>query len=217
MTPNPMLAAVLLTAGEGTRMAPLGLPKPLLDWGGQPLIAAQTHALLNAGCRPVAVVLGAHAHRVRSAVPTRADVQITTNRHWRAGRAASIRAGARAVPSTINADADAVIVASVDQPTAPAVIHQLAATLHAAPDALIAVPRYDGRNGHPPIFRAALLDELRSVTERHEGLRAVRRRHADRTIFLDMNEPLVTLNLNTPAAYQQALALHASWRASWSP
>lgn len=195
-----MIAAILLTAGESTRM---GRPKQLLDWQGQPLVAAQTTTLLAAGCRPVVVVLGAHASRVRPALPARADVQVTTNRNWRSGRASSIRTGARAVPPGV----DAVVVVSVDQPTEASVIEALQSELAADPEALIAVPRHDGRNGHPPIFRSALLTELQNVTERLEGLRQPRRRHADRTIFVEMDNPIVTLNLNTPDAYQRALEL----------
>ncbi len=195
-----MIAAILLAAGESSRM---GRPKQLLDWRGQALIAAQVEALLAARCRPVVVVLGAHDREVRAAIPSRPDVQIATNRNWREGRASSIRTGARAVPPTI----DAVVVVSVDQPTDAAVIETLESAFDRSPDARIAVPRHDGRNGHPPIFRAELLPQLQSVTERQEGLRALRRRHAERTIFVEMDNPIVTLNLNTPDAYRRARAL----------
>ena len=195
-----MIAAILLAAGESTRMAE---PKQLLDWRGQPLVAAQVFTLLDAGCRPVVVVLGAHDRLVRAAIPFRADVQTTTNRNWRAGRASSIRAGARAVPSTV----DAVVVVSVDQPTDASVVEKLESTLILDPDAQIAVPRHDGRNGHPPLFHTRLLSELQNVTERGQGLRELRRRHAERTIFVEVNNPIVTLNLNTPDAYRRAIAL----------
>ena len=195
-----MIAAILLAAGESSRM---GQPKQLLDWQGRPLVVAQVEALLAAGCRPVVVVLGAYAGRVRPLLPDRSDVQITTNRNWREGRASSIRAGTRAVPPSV----DGVVIVSVDQPTDASVIQQLESGLAAASDALSAVPRHEGRNGHPPIFRSQLLPELQNVTERQEGLRQVRRRHADRTIFLEMNNPIVTLNLNTPEAYRRALEL----------
>ena len=195
-----MIAAILLAAGESVRM---GQPKQLLDWHGRPLVAAQIETLLSASCRPVVVVLGAHAASVRRVLISRSDVQVTTNLHWREGRASSIRTGARGVPLS----ADAVVVASVDQPTDASIISQLTSALEGAPDALIAVPRHDGRNGHPPIFRVELLPELQNVNERQEGLRQLRRRHADRTIFVEMNNPIVTLNLNTSDAYQRALEL----------
>ena len=195
-----MIAAILLAAGESSRM---GRPKQLLDWRGQALIAAQVEALLAARCRPVVVVLGAHDREVRAAIPSRPDVQIATNRNWREGRASSIRTGARAVPPAV----DAVVVVSVDQPTDASVIEKLESAFDRSPDARIAVPRHDGRNGHPPLFRSELLPQLQSVTERQEGLRALRRRHAERTIFVEADNPIVTLNLNTPDAYRRARAL----------
>lgn len=195
-----MIAAILLAAGESTRM---GQPKQLLDWHRQPLVVAQTETLLKAGCRPVIVVLGAHAAPIRPLLPAQPDVQVTTNHHWRAGRASSVRTGARAVPPTV----DGIVVVSVDQPTNPAIIDQLQSALDLAPDARIGVPRHNGRNGHPPIFHRNLLPELQQVTERQQGLRSIRRRHAERTIFVEMYDPIVTLNLNTPEAYQRAVDL----------
>ncbi len=195
-----MIAAILLAAGESSRM---GEPKQLLDWHGRPLVAAQVETLRAAGCRPVVVVLGAHESRVRRAVAARADVQITTNRQWLQGRASSIRAGARAIP----ASATAVLVTSVDQPTTTEVVRRLADTLEDQQDALVAVPRYEGRNGHPPVFSATLLRALQTVTEAQQGLRQVRRRYAEQTVFVDFDDPVVTLNLNTPDAYHRALSL----------
>lgn len=195
-----MLAAILLAAGESTRM---GRPKQLLDWRGEPLVAAQARTLLDAGCRPVVIVLGAYAARVRPHLPDRAEVQVVTNHRWREGRASSIRSGARAVPATV----DAVVVASVDQPTDASLIRCLEVELEQHPDTLIAVPRHHGRNGHPPAFRSKLLAELQNVTERQEGLRQLRRRHADRTTFVETDNPIATLNLNTPDDYQTALEL----------
>lgn len=195
-----MPAAVLLAAGEARRM---GRPKQLLDWGGVPLVTAQVHALLDGGCAPVIVVLGAHAALVEEKIPRRADVQRVTNRQWHAGRSSSLRCGARLVPDR----ADAVVIASVDQPVRPATIQLLSAALRETADALIAVPRHLGKNGHPPLLHAQLLPALRSVTERTEGVRALRRRYAAETIFLEVNDPFVRLNLNTPAAYEQAREL----------
>jgi len=195
-----MIAAILLAAGESARM---GRPKQLLDWHGRTLVVAQIETLLAAGCRPVVVVLGAHANSIRPVLPARSVVQVTTNRNWREGRASSIRAGARSVPAA----AEAVVVTSVDQPTEPSVIERLHHGLEAVRDALIAVPRHDGRNGHPPMFRSELLPELSAVSERQQGLRQVRRRHAERTIFVEMDNPNVTIHLNTPEEYRRALEL----------
>ncbi len=188
-------AAILLAAGASSRM---GRAKPLLDWGGRPLVAAQVEALQAAGCAPVIVVLGARAAGVRRVLPPSA--WWTTNAAWREGRAGSIRAGGRAVP----AHAARIVVASVDQPCSASAVRRTIAALAANPAARIAVPRHDGRNGHPPVFDAALLPELRRVSERREGLRELRRRWREATIFVEVDDPLVLLNLNTPEDYRRA-------------
>lgn len=197
---NRVVVGLVLAAGESSRM---GRPKQLLDWHGHPLVAAQTEALLSGGCRLVVVVLGAHRFLVQPAVPSQANVQIVNNHAWRSGRASSIRAGARAVPSR----EDAVVVSSVDQPTSDVVVGKLILALAEMPSAAMVVPRYDGRNGHPPILRGGLVAELREVSERGEGLRRLRRRYVEQTAFLDLDDPIITQNLNTPTAYQEALAM----------
>ena len=189
-------AAILLAAGASSRM---GESKALLDWGGRPLVAAQVAALAAAGCDPVIVVLGSQAGAVRRALPRGA--RWTINGAWRQGRAGSIRAGARAVPR----HAERVVVASVDQPCSAAAVGALVEALGANREARIAVPRHGGRNGHPPVFDAALLPELRRASERGEGLREVRRRWRERTIFVEVGDAGVLLNLNTAEDYRRAL------------
>ena len=191
-------AAILLAAGASSRM---GESKALLNWGGRPLVAAQVAALAAAGCEPVIVVLGAQAGAVRRALPSGA--RWTINGAWRQGRAGSIRAGARAIPQHV----ERVVVASVDQPCPASAVRVTIEALRANPEARIAVPRHGGRNGHPPVFDAALLPELRRATERREGLREVRRRWRERTIFVEVEDAGVLLNLNTPEDYRRALAM----------
>lgn len=190
-------AAILLAAGASSRM---GESKALLDWGGRPLVAAQVGALAAAGCDPVIVVLGSQAGAVRRALPSGA--RWTINGAWREGRAGSIRAGARVAPRHV----ERVVVASVDQPCSASAVRRTLEALAADREARIAVPRHGGRNGHPPVFDAALLPELRRATERGEGLREVRRRWRERTIFVDVEDPAVLLDLNTPEDYRRALA-----------
>ena len=65
-----MTQAVILAAGNGSRLSGSGspVPKPLLPVGGRPLIA---HALGHAhacGCREAVIVIGHEGARVRAAV-----------------------------------------------------------------------------------------------------------------------------------------------------
>ncbi|HKZ98239.1 MAG TPA: bifunctional sugar-1-phosphate nucleotidylyltransferase/acetyltransferase [Thermoplasmata archaeon] len=61
------MKAVVLAAGEGTRMRPLtaNLPKPLLPVAGKPFLRHTLEALRAAGVKDVTVLVGWQGHRVR--------------------------------------------------------------------------------------------------------------------------------------------------------
>lgn len=67
--------AVILAAGKGSRLgnAADGLPKCLIQVGGQPLIRRQLDALAEAGVSPVTVVIGYAADLVRESVGNAAE------------------------------------------------------------------------------------------------------------------------------------------------
>jgi bifunctional UDP-N-acetylglucosamine pyrophosphorylase/glucosamine-1-phosphate N-acetyltransferase len=61
------MKAVVLAAGEGTRMRPLtaNLPKPLLPVAGKPFLRHTLEALRAAGIKDVAILVGWQGHRIR--------------------------------------------------------------------------------------------------------------------------------------------------------
>ena len=69
---NSMTNAVILSAGQGKRLAPLtdARPKCLVKVGGQPILAWQLRALAAAGIHDVTVVTGFGAGMVETAVRT---------------------------------------------------------------------------------------------------------------------------------------------------
>ena len=197
------VAAIVLAAGESRRM---GRAKALLDWDGKPLLQHQIDELSAAGCEPIVVVLGHEKERIAAGIRCAGGCRVVHNREYASGRASSLRAGADALPD----DAAAVVVASVDTPLRSATVGALIEAWRgrADPGAII-VPRHAGRNGHPSLFGGSLLPELRAVREESQGLRAVRRAHTAATAFLDVDDALVTLNLNTPEAYESARRAYA--------
>src|SRR3989449_1053433 len=64
------MKAVVLAAGEGTRMRPLtaNLPKPLLPVAGKPFLRHTLEALRSAGISQVAVLIGWQGHRIRESL-----------------------------------------------------------------------------------------------------------------------------------------------------
>jgi NDP-sugar pyrophosphorylase family protein len=59
------LSGAILAAGYGQRLRPSsgGLPKPLIDLGGQPLLFRQIDLLIKTGVSPIHVIVNSETHR----------------------------------------------------------------------------------------------------------------------------------------------------------
>ena len=196
------LDALLLAAGESARM---GRPKALLPWQGGTLVEFQVEQLLAGGIARVFLVLGHLAEAVRRVVSPLARTTIVLNLNYATGKTTSVRAGMDAIPE----DADAVLILAVDQPRPAALIRRLCQA-HETSDALITVPSFGGRHGHPTIFSRRVFPEIRDIREETQGLRAVRHRHRERTQVIGAATRVPLIDINTPEEYQVALAFFAS-------
>ena len=70
---------------------------------------------------------------------------------------------------------------------------------------MITSPRYRGHGGHPLLFNSTLIPELQDISESTHGLRSVMQQHAQEINWVDVDSRVVRLDLNTQAAYQEAL------------
>lgn len=196
------VCALLLAAGESARM---GRPKALLPWQGGTLVEFQVEQLLAGGVERVVLVLGHDAEAVRRVASLLARTTIVLNQDYATGKTSSLRAGMDAIPE----DADAILVLAVDQPRPAGLIRRLRQA-HETSDALITVPGFGGRHGHPTIFRRELFPEMRNIREETQGLRAVRHRHRERTQVIETASRVPLIDINTPEEHQDALAFFAS-------
>ncbi len=196
------VCALLLAAGESTRM---GRPKALLPWLGGTVVEFQIEQLLTGGLDRVVLVLGHDAEAVRRVIFPLARTAIVLNQEYATGKTSSVRAGLEAIPN----DADAVLVLAVDQPRPAGLIRRLRQA-HETSDALITVPSFGGRHGHPTIFSRELFPEMRDIREETQGLRAVRHRHRKRTQVIETATRVPLIDINTPEEYQDAVTCFAS-------
>ena len=194
---RPGVSAVLLAAGESTRM---GRPKPLLPWEGTTLVQYQVASLLNGGVDEVCVVTGAGGEAVESLFRDETGVRVVPNPDYKTGKTTSVRAGVRAV----DAAAAAIVILAADQPRPDWVIRHVVDS-HLSAGAPVTSPRFQGRGGHPLVFSAGLRQELLEITEAKQGIREVVRRHADRMNLLEFESRVVRLDINTPDTYAAAI------------
>ena len=128
-------------------------------------------------------------------------LRTVTNEAYAQGKVGSVLRGLEA----LTVGDGPFLVLSVDQPR-PASLLRSVLDAHNAGGALISVPRYQGRGGHPTIFSGALYDEMLAIEEATLGLRAVVQRHRGEVLHVDMEEPAVTLDINDRTSYAAALS-----------
>ncbi len=164
----PAVAGLVLAAGAGRRY---GRPKALVPgW-----LPDRVRALVEGGCDPVVVVVGAAADRARALVPAGARVVVASR--WADGMGESLRAGLDAVEAD---DADAVLVALVDTPgLTSAAVARLADRAGAAnpAQAVLAQAAYRGRPGHPVLLGRSHWPGVRAVATGDNGARDYLRGH----------------------------------------
>ncbi len=190
------LAGLLLAAGASARMG--GPNKLLLPVEGEPLVRRPARALLEAGLRPVVVVVGRDAEAVRQALEG-LPVLFAENPDFSEGMAGSLRKGVEALGS----DVEAVAIALGDLPDLRApVVRRLVAAFHDAAQGIV-VPVHEGRRGHPVLldlrrYRGELL-----ALAGDEGARSILRRHPEEVLEVAVEDPGVTADVDTPEEYER--------------
>jgi len=187
------IAAVILAAGGSTRF---GQPKQMLDWNGQPLVCHVADVALAADFNPVIVVLGCQAEQIQPLLGAR-PVHIATNWRWQEGLSTSVQAGLAALPP----DTQAALFLQSDQPLIPPnLLTGLVQRFHQS-GALAVFPSYDGQRSSPALFSHKLFAELANVTG-DVGGRAVLSRHPHDTATLEVDDPDVLADIDTPDDYE---------------
>lgn len=189
----PRIAAIILAAGRSSRMAPAN--KLLTEIDGRKMVERAVDAALASQARPVVVVTGHEAARVRDALGGR-DVAVIENPDFAEGLAASIRAGL----SALSPDIDGAVFVLADMPRVTAAhIDRLIAAFNPVEGRAICVPTYRTKRGNPVLWAARFFPEMRALTG-DAGARVLLGQHADQVCEVEMPDDGVLIDVDTPEA-----------------
>ena len=193
------VGAVILAAGASTRM---GMPKQLLQFGGETLLKRAASVALEAECRPVVVVTGANAAACGESLRG-LDVQEVENQQWQSGVSSSVRVGVEAVLA-VDPETAAVVLMLCDQPF---VTREIIAALVAAyreTGCSIVASRYGESYGVPALFGRAHFAELTAL-EGATGAKQIIQKHLPKVHLLPFPKGKIDIDTREDFARLQSM------------
>lgn len=192
------LAAIVLAAGCSSRM---GSFKPLLEIEGRTFLERAVGVFRDVAVDDVSVVTGHNADAVE-AMARRLEVRVVVNPRYRQGMYSSVRAGVAALTPDVARFFLLPVDCALVRPETVGRLARAGATLGAD----IVYPACRGATGHPPLLGAGLRDEILSC-EPQGGLRSLLAGHPGQPVRVDVDDPGVTFDADTPGDLDRARSL----------
>jgi molybdenum cofactor cytidylyltransferase len=209
MSRAPSFAGVILAAGESSRM---GTDKALLPWpptaAGRP---PSEHTFLSAAIHSFSlstdfiVVVAGKNEATLAPIAYANGASIVINPDPSRGQFSSLQVGVREV---LNRGRDAAIITLVDRPPAnTATVQRLREAFETAGNEVWAVvPESSGKHGHPFLVGREMIEAFLHAPSTSTA-RDIEHQHQDRIRYVAVDDPNVTLNINTPDDYAKLSAL----------
>ncbi len=191
-------AGVIPSAGASIRM---GRPKALLPVRGESFLAHTIAALKGGGCSPVLVVVAEGERAVAAAAET-AGARVLFNPDPGEGPITSLRIALAALDENV----PGLAYLPVDHPMVQSRTVALLLKAARGSAAPLTVPVHAGKRGHPAVFGASLFEELADPALTG-GARTVVHRHLDRALKVEVDDPGVIVDIDTPEVYSRALGV----------
>jgi molybdenum cofactor cytidylyltransferase len=179
----------------------MGSFKPLLPFGGRPMIARVVETFAATEVKTILLVTGHEASRVEQAIAGMRAVCVH-NPHYAQDMLTSVQAGVAALPD----DAGAFFIALGDQPAVhPATVATMIRAWRAAGAPLVQ-PVFAGRHGHPVLFAAELMAEIFALRP-GQTLKTIVQRYRPQALECPVDDPAVVIDVDTPQDYKHALRM----------
>jgi molybdenum cofactor cytidylyltransferase len=180
---------IILAAGASTRM---GSAKALLRYEGRTFLERMLDAFTPA-CDTVSVVAALNGEAIRAMCAAR-EIAVVTNPAPERGMLSSLQC------ALSRQDADAYLFSPVDYPALTREsVAALAAAFRREPRPVI-VPVFRTCHGHPVCIARDVAQEILALSTQASARDAIRR-HADRTLYLPVNDPGILRDVDTPEDY----------------
>lgn len=194
----PRIGAIVLAAGLSRRM---GEAKQFLPLQGKPLFRHVVERAIANNLSPVLLIGGERSDDLRHQTGDLPQVEVLENREYATGMASSLRVGLDAAGGRV----DAILVFLADQPYVPdEVVQALIRTYEECWAAGTKIVRafYADTAGHPVLFDASLMEELRQVTGDQGGKEIIVKYKAQmKKVSFDCAE--WNLDVDTPDDYRR--------------
>lgn len=180
----------------------MGAFKTLLPFPdeGRTVLGACVENLRAAGVGETVVVVGHRAEEVRARMSD-AGLKFALNDARGSEMGVSIARGVESVST----EAEAVLIALVDQPAIPPAAIESILAARAETGARLIVPEWGGRGGHPVLVDLAFRETLLHLDAQH-GLRALFDAHRKEVLRLPVGSPYVARDMDTWEDYRALYA-----------
>jgi len=203
-----MIPALILAAGRSERMRRSKALLPIGE-GGDTFIARLISAFRDADTDDVVVVLRPDDHQVRRVAETCA-ARIVENPDADRGQLSSLITALDAVDRP---GVNAILIMPVDIPMVRADTIRAVKAAFLSSAAPVARAVHNGQHGHPVIFGRRVFDELRRA-DPHTGARAVVHAHAHDLLNVEVEDPGILRDVDTPEDYDRLISPGTSPRES---
>ncbi len=195
-TNKKSLTAIVLSAGLSSRMGAL---KPLLSMGKYTVIERVVRCFKAAGIMDIRVVVGHRSEEISHSLQG-TEVMVIKNDNFREGMFSSVVAGVRSLDHSIKG----FFLMPADIPLIEKNTLEILAEVYEKSGAGLVYPCFKGRRGHPPVisayYKAALMK-----WDRPGGMRSFLRQYESRSLDVEVADPGITMDMDTPEEYQNLL------------
>jgi molybdenum cofactor cytidylyltransferase len=191
-----MISAIILAAGISSRM---GTPKMMLPWDGRTVLGRVISVFTKAGIDDVLVITGGARSEVERIIDQYGARSVYNDKYASGEMISSLQCGLRAQTP----EAAAILVGLGDQPQVQErTVRSICDAFHETRSEII-VPSFQMKRGHPWLVARPLWNEILNL-KLPQTPRDFLNAHADDICYINVDDPHILADLDTPEDYRKS-------------